>query len=192
LSSVTVLLPFYLEQVRQYDPEEVGLILMILPLCGLIMAPLAGFLADKVQARIISTFGVMLMFAGIILVRNLDAASSLSEIITALLGVGLGMGMFSTPNTSSIMGAAKKTQLGSASGILATIRSLGLAIGVSLAIAIFGFYQNLNLKNGADKLTAFIAGYREVYIIILFFTSAAIILSLIRGRNLSSGNKEES
>jgi EmrB/QacA subfamily drug resistance transporter len=191
LSSVTVLLPFYLEQVHHYDPEEVGLILMILPLCGLFMAPLAGYLADKIQARIISTLGVLLMLAGILLVRRLDDHSTLSQIITALLFVGLGMGLFSTPNTSSIMGAAKKTQLGSASGILATIRSLGLAIGVSLAIAIFGYYQNLHLKTGADKLTSFIAAYREVYLIILFFAVGAIILSLVRGRNIQPETKDK-
>ncbi len=185
LSSVTILMPFYLEQIKNLKPEVVGLILMTVPVCGFIMAPLSGYLSDKVQARIITTVGVVLMLIGIILVGKLMVDSKITDIILALIIIGVGMGVFGTPNTSSIMGAARASQLGAASGILATIRSLGITFGVGLAIAIFNFYQNLFLQNGADKADAFIHGYHSVYKFIMVVTFAAIILSFMRGKNLA-------
>jgi EmrB/QacA subfamily drug resistance transporter len=185
LSSVTVLMPFYLEQVKRFEPKDVGLILMIVPVCGFVMAPVAGYLADRIQARIISTIGIIIMAGGIYIVEHLSADSGLYIIITALFVIGVGMGIFSTPNTSSIMGAAKQNQLGAASGILATIRSLGLAFGVSLAIAIFNYYQSLSLRGGSDETAAFISGYRAVYKFIAIATLPAIIFSFVRGKNLA-------
>jgi MFS family permease len=181
LASVSVLMPFYLEQVRHLDPDHVGLFLTIIPACILIMAPLAGYLADRFQARYISTLGISIMLIGFIKLLSLKADSDYSHIVFILLFVGLGMGLFSTPNNSTIMGAVRQSQLGSASGIMSTIRSLGLALGVAMAIALFGIYRDQFLADKANEIAGFMFGYRSVYQIMLFVLIPAGILSFLRG-----------
>jgi len=190
LSAVTILMPFYLEQIKNLNPEDVGLILMVIPVCGFIMAPVAGYMADRLQARLISTLGVIIMLIGTIFVGRLGIDSTIYHVIFALLMIGIGMGIFATPNTSSIMGAAKKHQLGAAAGILATIRSLGMTFGIGLAIAILNFYQNMLLKADGSKPDAFIKGYHSVYKFIIIVMIMAILFSYVRGKNLSFGTNE--
>jgi len=99
LASVTVLIPFFLEKIWGLQPQEVGLYLMIIPVCILFVAPLAGYLSDKVQARIITTIGIAIMTVGLYLTRELHADSTSFEVIRVLILIGIGMGLFSTTNT---------------------------------------------------------------------------------------------
>ncbi|SYZ74055.1 putative Uncharacterized transporter YebQ [Candidatus Zixiibacteriota bacterium] len=185
LSAVSVILPFYLEQIKKFEPEEVGLILMVIPICGFITAPLAGYLADKFQARIISTTGIVILLAGVWMVRFLDASSGLDSIIFSLAFIGLGMGVFGTPNTSSIMGSVRKLQLGSASGILSTTRSLSMAFGVGLSMALLNYYQNLFLRADSDIDLAFIYGFKMDFAFVAAVVLIGAIASLLRGKNLA-------
>lgn len=186
LASVTVLMPFYLEQVKNLRPDQVGLFLTIIPASILIMAPLAGYLADKVQARFISTLGIVVMSVGYYLILDLHADSEYLQIVIVLLLIGLGMGIFSTPNNSTIMGAVRQSQLGSASGILSTIRSVGLSFGVGLAIALFGIFKEQYASSQPDDIERFMFGYKSVYKIMIFAVIPAVIFSLLRG----DGNRE--
>lgn len=186
LISVTVLMPFYLEQIKKLRPDQVGFFLMIIPVCGFFLAPVAGYLSDKIQARIISSAGAAIMFAGILFIRGLGSEAAIVDIVLPLLLLGVGMALFSTPNTSTIMGSVQRYQLGSAAGILATLRTLGISMGVGIPIAIFSFYRNAFFLQSPDETAAFIYGYRSVYAITMFVLLVAIIFSLARGRNLDS------
>jgi len=183
LASVTVLIPFFLEKIRGLEPQEVGLYLMIIPICILFVAPLSGYLADKIQARIVTTIGVIIMAIGLYLTRELHADSNAFDIIRVLVLIGIGMGLFSTPNTSSIMGSVEREQLGTASGINATIRTLGIAFGVSIAISIFEYFRNAGLSRGMGASEAFMFGYHTVYEYIIYIVLGAILISWLRGKD---------
>lgn len=184
MSSVTILMPFYLEQIKLFTPDRVGLYLMIVPVTTFIIAPLAGYLADKIESRYISTLGIFFLLLGLLLVRRLDIDATIFQIIIVLIFAGLGMGVFSTPNTSTIMGAVSRTQQGAASGIISTIRTLGMSLGVGLTIAFFGIFKDR--CGGADvtETTRFIFGYQSVYSIMIFIIVAAGIVSFIRGKRI--------
>ncbi len=183
--SVTVLIPFYLEEIKNLKPHQVGLFLMVIPVCSFFIAPLAGYLSDKIQAVFISSFGALLMAAGIYLVKGFLPGTSLTSIGVAILVIGIGMAFFGTPNTSAIMGSVKKYQLGSASGILATIRTLGISLGVGFSVEIFSFYRDSYSGETLSGSEPFIYGYHSVYQIILFVIILAVIFSLVRGKNLN-------
>ncbi|MBN2227517.1 MAG: MFS transporter [candidate division Zixibacteria bacterium] len=191
LSSVTILMPFYLEQVRLLTPDRVGTFLMTIPVCGFFMAPIAGYLSDKLQARLISTLGVAIMILGIYFLRLLSPDAATWHVIGVLLLVGIGMGLFSTPNTSSIMGSVNKMQLGSAAGILATIRTLGMIFGVGLAIAIFGYHRAQMVEQGASATEAFMSAYGSVYNLVIFIIIVAAVFSMVRGKNLDNKRPEQ-
>jgi len=184
LSSVTILMPFYLEQIKQLKPHQVGLYLTVIPVSIFIMAPLAGYLSDKVQARYISTVGIIIMCIGFIMIHRLGPEATMTQIVVVLALIGLGMGTFSTPNTSSIMGAVRQTQLGSASGILSTIRTLGMSLGVGVTIALFEVFRDRLASGDTDESARFVFGLQSVYNIMIFVIVAAGIVSFVRGKNL--------
>ncbi len=189
LASVTVLMPFYLERIKLLDPQHVGLYLSIVPICTLIMAPLAGYLSDKIQARFIATLGVLIMGTGLFLTGRLNGDSGFFEIARVLVLLGLGMGLFSTPNTSTMMGSVQRSQLGSASGLNATIRTLGITFGVGLAISIFGYFRSAGVESGLGETEAFLSGFNSVYNYIIYVIIAAMVFSWIRGNDKSKGGR---
>jgi len=182
LASVTILMPFYLEQVKLLQPQQVGLYLMIVPICTFFISPLAGYLSDKLQPRIISTFGVMIMISGIFMIRFFNIETSLFQVSSVLVLIGVGIGFFSTPNTSSIMGAVERQRLGTASGIIATNRTLGIAFGVGLAVAAFEYFKNNFIDSGIDTIEAFIKSYRSIYNYVIIILIFGMIFSLVRGK----------
>ncbi len=188
LASITILMPFFLEHVKLFKPQDVGLFLMVIPICSFVISPIAGYLSDKIQPRFISTLGILLMLCGIYLLRYLDANTSSFHIILILALLGIGMALFSTPNTSAIMGSIHKTNLGVAAGINAATRTFGLALGVGLAMALFEFFQSRYILNGSDTINAFIGSYRMVYNYIILIIIPGLIFSWYRGNKKTNKN----
>jgi MFS family permease len=102
-----------------------------------IVAPISGGISDRIGTRIPTVLGMLILSLGLILLSGLESDSPIYEIGIALGIVGLGTGMFISPNNSAIMGSAPGQRQGIAAGILATARSTGMVLGVGLAGAIF-------------------------------------------------------
>lgn len=135
--SVILLMPFYLQQLRMLSPSQAGLMFIPMPLTSLIVAPLSGILSDRVDARYISSLGMGITATGLLLLSFLHAESSNLAILSAMFVIGLGTGMFNTPNNSSVMGSVAKNRLGIASSMLAMMRNMGMVLGVAISGAIF-------------------------------------------------------
>ena len=129
--------PFYLELVKGYSPTVVGLLMMVVPVSMGIFAPVAGRLADRFGARGISLIGLGVCVAGCLCISSLDAQVDLVGTILRLIPIGVGMGLFQSPNNSAIMGAVSYKRLGIASGLMTLSRTLGHASGIPLAGAAF-------------------------------------------------------
>src|SRR5207245_2868986 len=74
---------------------------------------------------------------GLVLISQLNAQSSVWDIVWRLVVTGLGQAWFQSPNNSALMGAAPKELQGAASGFLATGRVVGQSLSVALAGAVF-------------------------------------------------------
>lgn len=139
LFAVLFLMPFYCEKVLSYSPALTGSLLTPIPLAMAIVAPFAGSISDKYRS------GTRLMTAGGMLVSGLACFALLflgnhahvSLLVGELILLGIGMGMFTPPNNSAIMGAAPREKLGLAGGVLNMMRSLGLIFGVDISGVIF-------------------------------------------------------
>jgi MFS family permease len=101
-----------------------------------ISAPLSGSLSDRIGSRFLSTVGMAIMAVGLFMLSLLGPSSAESFILLSLAVVGLGTGIFISPNTSALLGSAPRQRQGIASGILATARNVGMVIGVGVAGAI--------------------------------------------------------
>jgi hypothetical protein len=80
---------------------------------------------------------MLILGAGLVLLSRLGAESTSVAITVPLAVSGLGVGMFVSPNTSALMGAAPRHRQGIAAGVLATSRNVGMVLGVGLSGAIF-------------------------------------------------------
>jgi EmrB/QacA subfamily drug resistance transporter len=153
--SVLFLTPFYLIQGRGLSPADAGLMLTAQPLVMAIIAPLSGTLSDRIGSRALATLGMIVLAGGLWLLAQLAPASSQNQVALGLAIVGLGTGIFTTPNTNALMGSAPRHRQGVAAGVMATARNTGMALGVGLAGAIFSTVQS----SGGSLFDAISAGF---------------------------------
>jgi MFS family permease len=152
LYAVVFLMPFCLIQGRGLDPARAGLLMTAQPLVMAVAAPLSGTLSDRIGSRIPGTLGMILMSAGLFLLSSLGPRAPLASVAAGLAVVGLGTGIFISPNSSALMGAAPPGRQGIASGILATARNAGMVFGVGLAGAVFTTLLAHDPAGGNDSL----------------------------------------
>lgn len=131
------IMPFYLERVQGYDPQQVGLFLVVVPVAVGVTAPFAGALSDRYGSRGISLLGLLIVAGACLSVASLETDTSAAGYIVRLLPLGLGQGLFQSPNNSAIMGAAPRERLGIASGLLSLSRTMGQVTGLPLMGALF-------------------------------------------------------
>ena len=136
LYSTLFLMPYYLIQGRGLNPAQAGLLLTAQPLIMAISAPISGALSDKIGSRLPATLGMFILGIGMFLLSHLGPNTPQGYIILGLAISGFGTGIFISPNTSALMGSAPRNRQGIASGVLATARNMGMALGVGLAGAI--------------------------------------------------------
>jgi len=136
-----ILLPFYLLEALQVSPALAGALLSCMPLVMALIATPSGWLSDRVGTRGLSVVGLAVLTVGLtglslFGVRPAGAGSLLT--LGLWLGVmGLGTGIFITPNSSALMGAAPQESQGIAGGVMALARTVGMTVGVSVGTAVF-------------------------------------------------------
>ncbi|MBD2339940.1 DHA2 family efflux MFS transporter permease subunit [Calothrix sp. FACHB-156] len=130
--------PFFLERVKNYPTAKVGLLLAFSPILSGLVAPLAGILADRLGARLISSIGLGLMIGGCLGISTFNAQITEIGYISRYFIYGIGLGLFQSPNNTTAMGAVSRDRLGIASGLLSLSRTCGNTVGVSLIGAVFG------------------------------------------------------
>jgi len=133
---VLFLLPFYLIQARGLNSAQAGLLLTAQPVVMALVAPFSGTLSDRIGARLPATLGMMIMAVGLFILSRLQPMTPTVAISAALAVCGLGIGMFVSPNNSSLMGAAPRNRQGVAAGMLAMARNVGMVLGIGMSGAI--------------------------------------------------------
>ncbi len=130
-----------------YDvtPLWAGIYLLPLLIGFVLMGPLSGWLSDRFGARIFSTTGMLIQMVGFILLTILPTNFNYIWFALLLFMLGIGQGMFSSPNTSSVMGSVPAGQRGAASGMRSTFQNSGslVSIGVFFSIVTIGLASAL-------------------------------------------------
>jgi MFS family permease len=135
--SVSVMLPFYFEQLRGWGSAVTGLMLTPYPLTLALVGPFSGALADRFGTRWLAAGGMTILCCGLCALALLGADNSKLDIIARVLLAGFGQALFQSPNNSALMGSAPKQRQGLASGMLATGRVVGQSLSVAFSGAIF-------------------------------------------------------
>lgn len=173
-TSVFFLLPFYLETILGYSPTRSGLMMTTTPVIMAITAPLAGHFSDKFGSNRIISLSFSLLTASFLLLSTLKVDSSYLIIGGGLVLLGIGMGMFGSPNTSSILGSIPREKAGYAGGFIATNRNLSYSVGISSSVLLFSWM--LHRKQAVlEYSTAYIQAFQTVYLVAAALTLSALV-----------------
>ncbi len=196
---VSFLISFYLQKVLGRSVLDAGLILLIMPVVMAILSPFSGLLSDRIGSRALSTFGMILVGVGLLFMSTLTASSKTIYVSLGLFVIGLGMGIFASPNTSAVMGAVKKSQLGVASGTLATMRFVGQASSLAImgaivsSIAGTGVISSLFIGMAPTSIVSqeFVTGMSYAFVISALIAFIGAGTSMMRGSHQSKQAKPE-
>lgn len=136
---MSVVGPFYFEGVLGYRPSQVGLAFLITPAVMVIIAPIAGALYDRNRTSVYGTIGMLVAAAGFGLIAYCSIPGNVPGILAAFVLLGIGIGLFQSPNNTTIMMALPAKDLGVASSVTATGRNLGMALGVSFGSILLSY-----------------------------------------------------
>jgi EmrB/QacA subfamily drug resistance transporter len=135
--AVGFLLSLYLQYNRGIDPQTTGLILIAQPVVQMIVSPVAGHLSDRIEPRLLATAGMAITTAGLGVLMFLSPGTPLLVVIGGQVILGLGYGLFSSPNTNAIMSSVKVRYLGLASSMVSTMRAIGQMLSLAIAMLVF-------------------------------------------------------
>ncbi|SCM83399.1 Drug resistance transporter, EmrB/QacA subfamily (fragment) [uncultured Sporomusa sp.] len=150
-----------------------------------VVAPLSGMLSDKVGPVALTTSGLGVLAAGLVITANLQAGSGLWLILASQALMGLGNGLFQSPNNNSVMSAVEPRQLGVAGGINALARNFGMVCGTALAVAILEHQRMVSLSGlsqptPAQQAAAFMDGYQAALFVGAGLAVAGMLISCKR------------
>ena len=128
---ITLLFPFYLSNLLKLDPSVIGLLLTATMVFFGLASPISGILSDRFGYRLIATAGLVMFAFGCYTVSTLTAETSIIGYVLRVSPLGLGMGIFQSPNNSAVMGSVPRERLGVVSGVNVIGRTLGNTAGVA-------------------------------------------------------------
>lgn len=176
------LLTLYLQCNRGMSPIEAGKIMLFQPFMQLFVSPLAGFIADKTSRGLVSSTGMGFITVGLYMFAGLSADTSVIYIYIAVVLTGIGISLFSAPNTSIIMGSVPENKRGMAAASNSIMRSLGMQSSIILCGSMFLLTIG-NVKGiPPEKYEAMLEATKLCYIIFIVSCIIGMIVSLKRNK----------
>lgn len=177
--AVVFLLSLYLQYIKGLDPQSAGLILVAQPVVMAIFTPIAGRLSDRFEPWKLASLGMALSMFGLFLFSLITAETGIAVVSTGLVILGLGFGLFASPNTSAIMGSVERKFYGVASAMVSTMRLLGQMFSMGLALMVFALFIG-NAQITPVQYPALLDSIRTVFVVCTILCFAGIFASLAR------------
>jgi len=178
--AVTFLLSLHLQVVMGIPSQLAGLVLLAQPVIMAALSPFAGALSDRVEPRIVSSWGMSITTLGLLILTFISESTPIWFIAVNLALLGFGFALFSSPNSNAVMSSVEKTFYGVASSTLASMRLIGQTISMAIVTMIIAlFVGNVTLTPAyADLL---VKSTRLTFIIFTLICVGGIFASLARG-----------
>jgi MFS family permease len=178
--AVGFLLSLYLQYVRSLSPAAAGTILLSQPVVMAIVSPFAGRLSDRVPSRVVASTGMALVAAGLFMLAPVGPATPMPFIVAALVVLGCGFGLFSSPNTNGVMGSVAPPLYGVASATLGTARLTGQMFSMGVAMLVLTLFVGREPIGSGNEI-AFVRGIRAAFLVFGVLCVGGTFASLARG-----------
>jgi EmrB/QacA subfamily drug resistance transporter len=174
LYAVLLLTPYYLDHVKHLPVFQAGLFLCFVPIGMTISTPISGIMSDHQGPAVPSLLGLSMATLGAFILAFIDITGTYILTCTGLFLIGAGIGMFTPPNNSNVMGNVPKSVLGITGGILNMSRTLGMGLGVTLGGLT---YQLFSKVFDQTHLHLMILSFRLSYLVIALFSFLTLIIT---------------
>lgn len=182
--AIGLLLPYYVIEILRYPATLGGTLLLAPALMTTLVAPVAGRISDRLGTARLSSLGLALEGLGLWMISGLGAEADYLSVAAALGVVGLGLGVFETPNMSFVMGAISRSQQGVAGSIANMARTVGIVFGATGWSLIFDerrrLYTAQNAPAGSPDSFGFIPAFQDAFVAAATVCMVAFVLSLFR------------
>jgi EmrB/QacA subfamily drug resistance transporter len=186
----TFVIPFFLQNILEFSPSKVGMLIFPVALTVMVMAPFGGRFSDRIGVRIPATIGLALTSLTVFSFTLLKPGVSDFDILWRQVVLGIGISLFNPANNSAIIGSLPRERVGLASSFLALSRNLGMVIGVAFAEMVIAFRLPLAPLERA-KAGPSLESIQDVWKFVLIIGLSAILISWAReGKSNVSGMKE--
>jgi EmrB/QacA subfamily drug resistance transporter len=130
-------LALYMQNILGYSALQAGVRFLPSTLMVVVVAPVAGRLADRIGPRWLIAAGLTIVAASLYSFSGIAVDSSYGELLPGFILLGIGIALTMSPMTSAAMNAVAVEKAGIASGVLSMFRMIGGSLGVAVTGAIF-------------------------------------------------------
>jgi MFS family permease len=184
-SATGFFISLYLQYIKGMDARTAGFVMISQPVMMALLSPLAGKLSDKYNPGIIASYGMGLTATGLIMLCFVNETSPIYLIIGLLIIMGVGFGLFSSPNSNAIMSSVEKKYFGVASGVVGTMRMAGQMLSMGIAMMLLAVYLGKEAITPATY-PGLISGMRTGFVIFSALCIFGIFASLARSGKMKS------
>jgi EmrB/QacA subfamily drug resistance transporter len=181
---------FYYQGAQGDDPITAGIKLAPMALGMLISSPLAGMWADRRGSRALAAWGMVVTAVALAAMATLQASSAYWESGLWLFMIGIGSGLFNSPNTAAMMGAVPAHRRGIAAGARMMLQNTGAVLSIAFVIAVitasipkdvlFAIFSGLASGLSAAQLDPFISNMHTALITLSIVSLVGAGVSLLR------------
>jgi EmrB/QacA subfamily drug resistance transporter len=175
------LLSLYLQYIKGFTPQHAGLILVSQPIVMMALSPVAGRLSDRLEPQVVASIGMALTTAGLLALIFLSQDTDLWFILLSLVILGLGFGLFSSPNTNAIMSSVDRRFYAVASGMVGTMRLLGQMFSLAIVVLLFALYIG-RVQIIPAYYPLFMSSLKTAFAVFAALCFGGIFASLARGK----------
>lgn len=189
-ASTFFLLPFFLQGILHVSPTRVGFTIIFFSLVIVCLAPIGGWLGDRLGSRLMCTIGATLTALSMVGFARLDGSATQFSVMAPLMILGLGWSFFQSPNLSGMFNAVGPRHVGSVSGLSLTSANVGNAMGVAVGSLLFLTWLRVYGVSGGVVPTytewnrnpeIFIKSFQNAWLFIAAMGSISIVTSALRG-----------
>ena len=178
IAALTTILNYHFQYVRGWNAQMSGLMLIITPIIMAIMAPNSGKLSDKIHPQKLAAIGMSIATVTLVILIFLDADMPLYLIVIAMILQGIGMGLFTTPNTNAIMSSVPPKETPNASAAQSAMRTIGQTMSLGLLTLIFAWTMG-SLELSSQYADMIVQASQLVCIICTVICVIAVFASLV-------------
>lgn len=187
IASITTILNYHFQYVRGWNAQISGIMLIITPIIMAIMAPNSGKLSDKIHPQKLAAIGMSITTVTLLILIFLDVNMPLYLIVIAMVLQGVGMGLFTTPNTNAIMSSVPPNETPNASAAQSAMRTIGQTMSLGLLTLIFAWIMG-SLKLSSEYADLIVQSSQLICIICTIICIIAVFASLVGIKSNDSFN----
>jgi len=172
------ILPFYVSDVLKVDAKALGFLLMLTPVIAGSVAPLGGWLSDRMPPAYLTTSALVVSAVAMLWFSTLTSESFIEDVALRMALGGIGLGVFQAANATLIMGAVPRDRLGSGGALISLSMSMGIVTSVALMGGVFDGRLAMHEAATANGTEAFVLAFRDTYIVAGALGVLAVVVSL--------------